>query len=249
MFEFQSTIKADDNIDIPEEFKGLYGQGEDESTLVLNKVLAKKLDVSGLQKALTEERKLHGASSKALKEWKRLADSPDDMSTKLQEMTDELSKGTEGKANFDKLKEDLERGHKKQVGEKDEELGGMRKSLDKYLIQSEAAKAIGDLKGKSLLLMPHIMSKVKVIKEGEDYFTRVIDGDGDPRGDGKGGFMGIKDLVKEMQLSEDYAVAFEGSGRTGGGTPPGGGQGKLPPKSSDMTPTQKIEAGLRKMQK
>ncbi|MNV90886.1 hypothetical protein D3C71_1853110 [compost metagenome] len=87
--------------------------------------------------------------------------------------------------------------------------------------------------------------------DGDEYVVRVLDAAGDYRGDGKGGFMGVADLVRELKGSKDYGVAFESE------APSGGGKGNPPPsrqvqqqqvrqqERESMTGTDKIAAGLR----
>lgn len=247
MFEFPLTLEALDGV--PQNFQNLYAKGDD-GKFSLHADLAKKLDVSGLTTALDKERKANKASKEGLTAWTKLGlgETVEDATNKLKELNERATNG-DGKANWEKLKADLENGHAKALGDKDKEVQGMRKTLEEHLVDKEAVTAISELKGSAALLLPHVRSTVKVFEEGGKYVVRVVDKEGDPRGDGKGGFMGIKDLVAEMKASAEFGRAFEATGTGGGGKPPGsskngkegGGTGR-----DSMSSIDKIAAGLRK---
>ena len=97
------------------------------------------------------------------------------------------------------------------------ELKAMMGSLEAHLIDAEAAQAVAAMDGSRLLLLPHIRSRVKVVNDVGKYAVRVVDSEGDPRGNGSGGFMTIKDFVAELKSKSDFAGAFKPSGNTGSG--------------------------------
>lgn len=246
MFEFQSTLE---NLDeVPQNYRILYTAGES-GGFTMDATLAKRLDTSGLTTALDKERKLNKTVKDQVQAWTKLGASPDEVQTKLTELNDQLTKGAEGKVNWDKMKSDLEKGHATELSARDQSLVRMRTSVEEHLIDSEATRAISEAKGATLLLLPHVRSSVKVVEENGKYVARVVDKDGDPRGDSKGGFMSITDLVTEMKSDDRFARAFEASGNTGGGKPPvnNGGAGSGTQKK-DLSPTEKIALGLRKQQ-
>lgn len=245
MFDFQLELDAVD--EVPEGLRPIYIKSED-GKFRIESALAKKLDVTGLTTALDKERKANKTVKDQLEAWKKLnvGVTPEEAATKLQELTERATNG-DGKANWDKMKRDLEESHNKTLGLKDQEVHKMVGTVEKYLIDSEATKALADLKGSPALLLPHVRAQVKVVEQNGEYITRVVDKDGDPRGDGRGGFMTIKDLVSEMKASAEYGRAFESSGSTGGGKPPSSsksGQDAL--RNGELSPTQKIAAGLKK---
>ncbi len=241
MFEFASKL---DSLDaVPDGFRGLYAKGDDGSFIIHSDFSA---HVGGLTSALDKERKNNKVSGKSLADWLKLGESPDVVATKLTELTDAATKGAEGRTNWDKMRADLEAGHKVALLAKDREVGTMRGTLERHLVDNVAITALTDVKGSPALLLPHVRSQVKVFADGDNYIVRVVDKDGDPRGDGKGGYMTIKDLVAEMRASADFGRAFEASGSTGGGKQPGssksqhvGGTG-----SASLSPVQKIALGL-----
>ena len=151
-----------------------------------------------------------------------------------------------GKINLEKIKGDHTRAVEELKTSHANELAGMAKSLEKYMVNAAAATALADAKANATLLMPHILGKAKVTKEGDDYVTRILDVDGDYRTDGKGGFMTISDLVAEMKTSKEFAAGFESDAPPGGNHRPGTSQRSNPTrqKPGDMTSREKIAAGL-----
>jgi len=60
------------------------------------------------------------------------------------------------------------------------------------------------------------------VEDSGELVTRVVDQAGNPRVNGKGEYLSIKDLVSEMRESEVFGRAFEPSGTTGSGSQGGG---------------------------
>ena len=56
----------------------------------------------------------------------------------------------------------------------------------------------------------------------------LVDANGTPRINAKGEPLTIKDVVAEMRASDTFGRAFEGSGASGGGTPPKTQSGGMP---------------------
>lgn len=219
MFDFEISF---DNLEmIPEEYRGLYAENDDKTAVELNGVLAKKLDVSGLTSALDKERKANAAHTRNMKEWTNIGETPEVVTTKIKELEELSQKDKEGKVNWDKLRIDLEKGYKTQLDAKDEEGKKKDKSLARYLINAEATAAISELKGSSTLLLPHVKDSVKVIEENGEYVVRVVDEQGDARGNKTGGFMNVRELVQEMKTDAQFLRAFDSDKKPGSGTTPG----------------------------
>lgn len=248
-FEFAPTLDALDNV--PEGFRGLYVKGDTGGFSIHPDFTA---HIGGLTSALDKERKNAKVVNQQLQSWQKLnlGATPEELQTKFQELTEAATKGKEGATNWEKMKADLEKGHTLALSTKDKAVDTMRTTLERHLIDNVAITALTDAKGSAALLLPHVRTQVKVIQDGENYIVRVVDKDGDPRGDGKGGYMSIKDLVAEMKTSTDFGRAFEASGHTGSGKPPAssksGKEGGAGRDTNDLSPIQKISLGLSKGQ-
>ncbi|WP_426751703.1 hypothetical protein [Myxococcus sp. Y35] len=243
-FEWQPELDALDIV--PEKFRGLYAKGES-GKFALDAEVAKRMDTTGLNTALEKERKANKTLAEAQKSWTKLGKSPEEVEKSLGELKAALAKAQEGKegaVNFEKLKADLEAGHVKALGERDAVVERMRGSLHKHLVEAEATAAIAELKGSAVLLLPHVQKHVRVIEEGGNFLARVVDAEGDPRGNGKGGFMTIREFVTELKKDPNFARAFEPSGSSGSGTQPGGKTGGMPGGTEKLSAPQKIAAAL-----
>jgi hypothetical protein len=179
------------------------------------------LDMSGLSKALETERKTIKTQSETLAAFKSLGESPDVVLTRMKELEELASKGGKDAQAFEKWKSDIQTKAQQDIQTKDQELKNMMGSLEAHLIDAEAAQAVAALDGSPLLLLPHIRSSVKVVNDAGKYAVRIVDGEGDPRGNGSGGYMTIKDFVAELKSKQDFAGAFKPSGNTGSGMRPG----------------------------
>lgn len=128
-----------------------------------------------------------------------------------------------------------------------------RNQLGRLLVQGEAHAALAKqkmAKGGADLLMPHIVSQVALIANDDgDLVPRVVNPDGSERISLKPGSgatpMGIEELVETMKDGDAfYALAFAGSGASGSGAQTSGAPGAVPKDTSDMSPAEKIKAGL-----
>lgn len=244
-FEFKPVVDTLDGV--PQNFHGLYVPAENGAGFKFHPEF--QGHIHGLTSALDKERKASKDATKQISAWTALGESPEAVQQRILELQEATTKAGEGKTNWEKLKADLESGHKRNLSDKDKELAAMSATLESYLVDNEATAAIAEQKGSVALLLPHVKSHVRVLKENGQYTVRVVDKEGDPRGDGKGGFMTIKDLIAEMKTSDVYGRAFEATGNTGGGKPAVGTGGKPvagKTNPADMSPLDKIKQGLAK---
>lgn len=254
-FEFLKNPVVDDVTKVPEQFRGLYVQGDTGYSLNEDfKPLANAID--GLNKSLKASRRDADEAKRNRPDVSGFAsvgqllglegEDATNAETLKQAVERVIGESKDGKVNWDKMKRDLERGFQTQLQGKDGELQTMSKTLQKYLVTTAAVQAISGQKGVPELLLPHIQAKTKVIKEGDEYVVRVVDESGDPRGNASGGFMTVEDLVKEMKASPTFGRAFESEAPSGSGVKPGAAQGRPTPARPNMSPTEKIAAGLAK---
>lgn len=256
-FEFEKNSEVPSLEKVPEHFRSLYKQEGDK--FILNPEMKSVAGaVDGLNKANRNVRKEMDKLRQSVpdvgpfKKLGQLLNIAEEEATPeaLQAAIDEVVKKAAGgdqtyKVNLDKMKKDLEKARDQALAAKDQELQGMSGTLNKYLVENAAVQAIAKLKGSPELLLPTIKANVKVVKEGNEHVVRVLDAQGDPRGDGKGGFMTVEDYVKELKASPTYGRAFDSEAPNGGGKPPNRGSAGVQKPQGEMNATQRIAAGLR----
>lgn len=252
-FEFLKNPTVDDVAKVPEQFRGFYAEGEG-GYVLQDSFKATAGAVDGLNKSLKAARRDADEARKNRPDISGFAaigqllglegDDATNADTLRAAVEKTLSESKDGKVNWDKMKKDLETGFNTKLQAKDGELQAMGKTLQKYLVTTAAVQAIAAHKGVPDLLLPHIQSRTKVIKDGEDYAVRVVDDSGDPRGNASGGFMTVEDLVKELKSSPTFGRAFESEAPNGGGKPPGSGNKPPVSKPGEKSSVDKIAAGL-----
>lgn len=256
-FDFSTNQELDDDglAKVPEGYRGAYEKGDDGKHRISAGFKPYVDAIVGLGGALKNERN----TSKTLKGQKDASaqvkeafgfDTIDEAKAKWDEMAQTIA--ANGKVDPAKIKADIEKTFNVQLqGEKDKNVA-MQSTLRRYMIEAAAATALGAAKGNSKLLMPLIREAVELVEDDGEYVVRVKDGQGDYRGNGKGGFMSVEDLVAEMRASKDYGAAFESD--SGGGTDtrtgqrPGQGQQRQMQRQQDregMSSTDRIQAGLQ----
>lgn len=206
VFEFSNEVSSLDSV--PEQYRPLYQEAEGGTSFVLDKGLAKKLDVSGFKKALNAERALREQFEKKSLE----------MSRKL-ESIDPVKK--ESELEPDKIQSIYKKAEEKYLKELEQYKTTNSKLLsrvEKATIDDAAIRAISEEKGSVDLLLPIIRNLVKVEFDSEYRpHTVVHDLDGERMVDGQGN-MSIKDLVKYLKRNERFSRAFEAENKSGAGT-------------------------------
>lgn len=113
---------------------------------------------------------------------------------------------------------------------KDDEVDGMRKSLEKTLKDGAIVSALAEAKGNIPVLTPHIAKHVKVLADDKgEYASRIIDEKGDIRINDAGQPMTISEFVTEIKQQPE----FKGEGLFAVGTKPGGSGSGGNPGGSD----------------
>jgi hypothetical protein len=251
-FAANQSIDEDTLAKAPEGYRGAYEKGDDGKYTISAAYKPFVDTVVGLGGALKNER----LTSKGLKGQKDAVavikeqfgfDTVEEAKAKWDEMAQTIA--TNGKVDPAKIKADIQKGFDAQLGAKDKELDGMRGTLSKYLVDNAAISALAELKGNQKLLGPVVKGMVELVKDGDEYVVRVKDGQGDYRGDGKGGFLTVAGLVAEMKQDKDYAAAFESEAPAGSdrqiGQPRPGTSRPTGVRREDMSPTEMIAAGLQ----
>lgn len=259
-FNFAANPTLDNTDGVPEAFRGAYVQGDDGKFVIRPEVAGIVTAMDGLNGALKKERdanktlKQQPTAAAILKEL-GLGDTVEDAQTAIADLRTQIA----AKAQVDpaKIKSEIEQTFQTERDGFKTQLSEMEATLVEHLVGNVAKSALAEHKGNELFLMPHIEKAAKVVKDDATgkYVVRVIDGDGQFRGDGKGGFMGVGDLVAEMKANKMFGGAFESDQQGGGGRPatPASRQTTQFQQNREQqqgrSSTDKIAAGLDRLQK
>lgn len=259
--EHDFTQPVADIATVPAQFQPLYEETEVEGKKSFN---LKRDDITkgaveaivGLNTALKASRAEFKANKGKAVDLSPLAEYGEDPATILAAFTktkEELTaKGSDDvKRQIDKIKSDLASGHATELTAAQKRNEALTSQLYGHLVESEAITAIAGAKGVPELLLPFVKQQVKVNEADGKLQVMVVDAAGDPRYSGTSGLpMTIKELVAEMKANTQYGRLFDSEAPAGGGTPPGGpgNPGKPGMKTENMTPVDKISAGLAKGQ-
>ena len=121
----------------------------------------------------------------------------------------------------EEVREAIKGEYEQKLTKAEEKNAAMFTTLEKHLRDKDALAALAEHKGNAKLLMPVILAQTKVV-QGEDgeYFTAVLNAKGEIRAGSDGGPLPISKLVQEMKEDKEYAAAFEGTQKSGGGADP-----------------------------
>ena len=268
-FDFGNNEVVESLDTVPEAYKELYVAGEDDNDgkFVISEG-AKGIVAAyvGTQEALQKSRNDKTKASDESAKRRIVLNSYDEMLTSLGiEVDDEDEKvpalknhinelveankaGKQLKVDLDKIKGEFQKKQGEVVAGKDKEIDKLKKDLFATKVTDEARRAIAEEKGSSELLLPLIEKQCKVIDEEGVYQVRVIDNQQDARTDGSGGWLTVKDYVREMKTKAEFARAFDSETKSGTGKDAGSGKSTPPPKEGeDKSSLAKISDGLSNM--
>jgi hypothetical protein len=219
---------------VPEAVRGFYQETDGKFFLQVEPVDGYALeDVSGLKNTLGKEMTLRKRLEKDVLKFKDLdPDRAREALAKLEELgnIDPLKEADKiVSERLEAAKKQLLEKHGEELKTRDGRIGQLTKTVESLLIDQAATAALAEAKGSVELLLPHVQRHTRVREADGKYFVDVVDKDGNARiGNAKGDPMTIADLVQEMRKSETFGRAFDGSGQSGGGKPPGNGGGGSP---------------------
>ena len=265
VFKFDVANAVDSLDTVPVEFQGAYLKGAD-GKFTVNPVLKGLAEAyNGVSNGLESERKAKKTANEesasrrlALKKFEDLAkgagiaiddgaDVADLLTAHITELANKSASGQEMKINLDKVTA----GYKKEI-ENIKKAGDlavveMQTSLERYLIGDAANAALASANVVSpTLLLPHVKSQVKVVKNGNDFVAAVVDAEGNARMNSKGAPMSVADLVAEMKTKPEFMPAFKSEVKSGSGMDSRSGV-KTTVRTGDkveLSPKNKIAAGL-----
>lgn len=233
---------------LEEGFKGLYTEKDGVYTLGVDGIE----DTSGLKSALDSERKAHKQAEQTAKAWEKLGKTPEEILALIAKSDDDEKKRLEGKGEWEKLKEQLNTSHAQAIAEKDKELAGKDQAIDRLVVDSQVTAAIAKNEGNTVLLLPHVKSRCKVVNDNGNYSVQVIAEDGKtPLLDTKGNPISVDDFVKSLRENEIFQACFKPTGASGGGAKgsDGGGGKPFTITAKDATDNRKYRAAKEAAEK
>lgn len=106
-----------------------------------------------------------------------------------------------------------------QMAAKDTEAKNLMGQLETVMIDNAATQALAAKGGNIKLLLPHVKSNVKLVKNESGFSVEVVDHNGNPRihvASGKTSNMTLEQLIEEMASTDDYSSAFDSKAKSGG---------------------------------
>lgn len=200
----------------------------------LDQILADR--IAEANKGLEKNRDAALAEAKAAKERLKALEGidPEEYRTLKEQQEKAERERQEAAGNFKALEQQLVEKHQKELdgvrSKLEDENKRLRASLEANLIDAEATRILAEHSDSPSLLLPHVRSQMKVVEEDGKFFARIVDEAGNVRiGTGKGSDpMTTAELIEEMKQDKAYALAFRGTGSSGGGasrsTASGGGR-------------------------
>lgn len=219
---------------LPDAQKELYDEGADGKFHLLAEGVE---DVGGLKSALDKERK---ARKEAEAKVKKIGDIDPDEYERLRAESEERS---EKEGDVEKKLTTAQKKFDREKAELEQKVLARDKKIHQLVLENTAKDAIEAAGGKPKVLLPHVLTKAKVIEEDGDFVPVVLDEKGNERpaksGDKR---FTLEDLVLELKADDEFAGAFNGTGASGSGAPPVGPRG-APPKG--RVDTESVEQQKR----
>lgn len=212
-----------DSVDgLPDPVKPLYVQKDGKFVLDVEGVP----DVTGLKTALNTERTARGEAEKNLRETaKNLERFKDVDPDKYRDLLGREKDLTTQSKSWETLRDQLNTTHAQELKARDEQVKGLKGTLETQMITNVALTEIEKAQGSSVLLLPHIRDRAKLVEENGKLFVRLFDDKGNPLIDNQGQYLTIAAFIGQLKQSQDFAGAFKGTGASGGGADGGGGSG------------------------
>lgn len=234
---------------VPEALREFYSEQDGVHRLNVSATQGWELaDTTNLKNSLSAERTAREKAESKLNQFEGIdpkkARSALQRVEKLADIDPEKEADRIAQEKFEAMKEQLVEHHTAEVEGLNAKLSKTTSQLEGQMIEAAATKAITDAKGSPALLLPIVKGRTKMRELDDGQFVvDVFTEQGKQAMDSQGNAWSISDLVSDLKASEQFGRAFDGTGRTGGGTPPNGGGGDLPAhtkKVSDMSREERV---------
>ncbi len=269
-----NSVVADVNA-VPEKYRGLYAEVADGDNAgkfslipaasgIVADLIGNQETLAGVRndkKKVGDENAERRLASKAIEDFAQSVglEAGDDgylvaLKGFVDNLQDQVKGGKDARINMEKVNADAETRIGLAKATSDAEVADMTDALSKHFISDAASRALAEHKGSVELLLPHVKSACKVVKQADGSYVVVVrDAQGDSRFDSAGGPMTVNGLVAEMKTQDTFSRAFD-SEKTGSLNTTPGSMGRSTitshgqPQGDDRTPIQKIKDGLAKGQ-
>lgn len=262
MFDFSKNTQLDKLDNVPEQFRGAYqaveaeGGEEGESYYVINDASKGLVEaVIGLNGSLQKERQETKAlrGSVDLSELANYGKTPSEIKasieTKLEELNAQIGEGNEAKINLDKIKADIQAGHKVELESHQNSIERLRTQLHNEIVGREITESVANANGEVGLVKPILEKEVRTVEEDGMTKVYIVDDSGDIRYSSvTGKELSIEERVSEMKNDAQYGRLFNSPLASAGG-----GAGTSPTSTTspsvgtspaNLSPNAKIAAAL-----
>lgn len=211
--------------DLPEDVKKEYKKGDDGKF---------HLDIDGIDDH-PGVKSLKNAMVNAKAERTTAQDEAKKAKADLEAATNELDdmrRGAIPKGDVEALEKSWQKKLDTAVGERDGKITRLTGAVDKNVRQAAAASLAAELFVNPALGLPHVLPRLAVAEEGEDYTVKVLGDDGKPSA------LTLDDFKKELLQNKDLAPILRGTRASGGGAGGGQGGGGAPSGGKDFDATK-----------
>lgn len=255
-FQFNQTVDSIESV--PQDFRGLYVEQDGKHVLSDDPAVKSAVSaITGLNRSLKaargEAKELKGRQID-LSGLSEYGDSPDAILQGFQDTLADATKGKKSQEDFQrqvaKVKEDLGQAHQAELLKSNTRAEALTGQLHSILVTGAARNALAEAGAiDSDLALPFLATQIKVTEEAGKFAVNVVDGTGDPRYSGTTGApMSVTELVAEMKGQEKYGPLFKSDKASGAGTKPNQQRQSMQKNSDEMSPKDKIKAGLEARQ-
>lgn len=209
-----------DNVDaLPEDVKKEYKKGDDGKFHLDVDGIDDHPQVKGLKNAMTNAKAERSTAQTELAAARtELQKAKDDL--------DDLHRGAVPKGDVAKLEKSWSDKLTAAVTEKDTKIAKLTGAVDKNVRQSAATSLAAEVFLNPTVGLPHVLGRLKVEEEGDDYVIKILDAAGAPSA------ATMDDFKKELLQNKDLAPILRGTRASGGGAGGGAGGGGAPSDKS-----------------
>lgn len=204
-----------DSIDgLPDDVKKEYKKEGDKYVLDVDGI-DNHPGVGALKNAMTRAKDERGAAQTEARTAKEALQAANDQ-------LDEMRRGAIPKGDVEALEKSWKTKLETATTEANGKITKLTAAVDKNVRQAAAASLAAELFVNPALGLPHVLPRLSVAEEGEDFVVKVLGADGKPSAST------MDDFKKELLQNKDLAPILRGTRASGGGASGGAGGGGAP---------------------